>query len=446
MTKKNSIEREKVISALKSIVDTQSKQDILTAGYVTHIQISPQNDIHIDINIPKPLLSQKDQYHSLVNSALKSLSGVNAITITIDAKKDPLEEGLKQVKHIIAISSCKGGVGKSTTAVNMAFALRQQGFKVGLFDADIYGPSLPTMVHTDTDNLDIKDELIQAPERDGVKLMSFGYTQENDDSHTAAILRGPMVSQIITQFLKGTEWGELDYLIIDYPPGTGDTQLTLGQLIPIDAAVIVTTPQYISFIDVIKGIEMFDQLKIPTVAIVENMSYFTCNTCEEKHMILGNSLIPRFIKEYGINNSFQFPITPELTHQCDIGTPFVCSHQKHPLSETYHQLATATINEIQGFKAAGYQPPTVDYNESDGIIIAYNGTIQKLAPQDLRDACQCAHCVDEFSGEKKQKTIQENVIPLSINSVGNYAIGITWSDDHSSLFPIALLLTVGTKK
>jgi Mrp family chromosome partitioning ATPase/DUF971 family protein len=440
------IEQEKIVNALKSIIDAQTKQDIVSAGYVKDLRVSPQNDVQVDIKIPKSSLSQKSQYQSLVNSALKSLVGVNTISIMIEVQKDPLEEGLKNVKHIIAVSSCKGGVGKSTTAVNMAFSLKQQGFKVGIFDADVYGPSLPTMVRTDTASLAVIDDMVQAPEKDGIKLMSFGYTQDHDEAQSAAILRGPMVSQIITQLLKGTAWGELDYLIIDYPPGTGDTQLTLGQLIPIDAAVIVTTPQYISFIDVIKGIEMFDQLKIPTVAVVENMSYFICNQCDEKHMLFGNTLIPRFIKEYGITNSFQFPMTPELTQQCDNGTPFVCSHSTHFVSDLYHQLAKATINEIQVFKAAGYASPTVDYNESDGIIISYKGEQYHFESNRLRSQCQCAHCVDEFTGKRKGVGDSEGIIPLSINVVGNYAVGITWSDDHSSLFPIASLLTVAAKK
>lgn len=434
------IKKDKIIKALKSIVEQNTNTDIVSAGYIADIEMISNSCVNVTIQIPSSSMPLKLQYESLIKSALKSLDGITEVNVNSTEKKDPTEESMAQIKHIIAISSCKGGVGKSTTAVNIAFSLKQSGFKVGIFDADIYGPSLPTMVQANTEDLYLNNGLIEPPICDEVKLMSFGFTQEHDNEKTAAMLRGPMVSQIITQLLKGTNWGELDYLIIDYPPGTGDIQLTLGQLIPIDASVIVTTPQYISFIDVIKGIEMFDQLKIPTVGIVENMSYFQCDNCDKKHYIFGKSLIPRFINEYGISNSFQFPTTPALAEQCDLGTPFVKKYPEHPLSEEYQKLANCILDEVQAFKSQGYRSPSIDYNDKKGIVLNYENKRYYFDPKMLRNSCRCAHCVDEFTGEKKYFLDGKEIIPLSINLVGNYAVGISWSDNHASLFPLTRLI------
>jgi len=195
--------------------------------------------------------------------------------------------GLKDVKNVLAVYSCKGGVGKSTVAVNLAFSLLNQGLKVGIMDADLYGPSLPTMISPDQQELYTDEDdatKIKPIEFAGIKAMSYGFATKNK----GAVMRGPMASNLVAQLVGSTQWGDLDYLVVDFPPGTGDVQLTLCQELMITASVIITTPQKLAYVDVVKGIEMFDSLKVPTVAVIENMAYYKCGSCDEKHRIFGN--------------------------------------------------------------------------------------------------------------------------------------------------------------
>ncbi len=239
-----------------------------------------------------------------------------------------VKRNLAGVKKIIAVSSCKGGVGKSTIAVNLAFTLSHfLGRKVGIFDADIYGPSLPTLIRK-------KDAYLQAPadrpkdispvEFEGVKAMSYGWAYGNKRE----VMRGPMVSGIVAQLFQSTEWGELDYLVVDMPPGnllfferlgTGDVQITLGQEINFDGSVIVTTPQQLSYVDVVKGIELFDDLKVPTLSVVENMAYFNCHKCDEKHHIFGTGKIGQLKAQFGIRNSYEIPLLRSVAKYSDLG-------------------------------------------------------------------------------------------------------------------------------
>ena len=254
------------------------------------------------------------------------------------SKAAPREKGaggLAGVKHIIAVSSCKGGVGKSTVAVNLAYALAQKDFKVGIFDADIHGPSLPTLVSpvdTTLRELNLGDlKLIVPPVYEGVKCMSYGFVRSAEQraqnapppvdklkdpvaallaahASAAAVMRGPMVSNVVHQLLRYTAWGDLDYLVLDMPPGTGDIQITLSQQVQIRAALIVSTPQKLSFIDVVKGIDMFDKVNIPTVGVVENMVYYMCGNCSTKHYPFGAGYRRQVVDLFGIRNSFELPL------------------------------------------------------------------------------------------------------------------------------------------
>ncbi len=434
-----------IYQALSTIIDPTTRKNIVTLNYIQGLSLT-EDGISLELRLPHSVKVHAPQLKDIVSATLKSdfpdLPILN-LAVSIEAVKSSLSaasDGLKGVKHIIAVSSCKGGVGKSTIAVNLAFTLSQKGFKVGIFDADVYGPSLPTMVKVPSPELIITAENMILPlMHEGVALMSFGFAQETANETGAAMLRGPMVTQLINQLLTTTDWGDLDYLVLDLPPGTGDVQLTLGQLVPINAAVIVTTPQHISYIDVVKGIEMFDTLRVPTVAVVENMSFYTVNG--EKHFIFGKGAVGRLINEFGFKHAFQFPMLPILSESGDGGNPFVL-RGNDAMGTLFTDLADAVISEVAALKETGFVLPHIGFDEELGILIKPEHLPgYALEPKALRLNCQCAVCVDEFTGKRhiQPDDIPDTIHPLSMNPVGNYALGINWSDGHSSLYPYSRL-------
>ncbi|RAP32773.1 hypothetical protein DID77_04095 [Candidatus Marinamargulisbacteria bacterium SCGC AG-439-L15] len=331
----------------------------------------------------------------------------------------------------MAVSSCKGGVGKSTIAVQLARAFSKSGLKVGIFDADIYGPSLPVLMPVDGVP-DSEDGLLLPLEKEGIKLMSFGYVQ---DEKAPAAMRGAMVTQVVTQLVSGTQWGDLDVLVIDFPPGTGDIQLTLGQLIPISAALIVTTPQALSFVDVEKGIMLFDKLRIPTIAVIENMSYFLCDDCDKKHNVFGEGAKKRLIDEYGFQKSFELPIHQALSTVSDAGE---CLDNPDLLG-VFMDLAQFTLKELD--RLASTIPPHVECSSETILYQEPECEPVSIHPKQLRLQCQCARCRDEFTGELllSEGDISDDIHVTSSHQVGNYALGIQWSDGHQSIYPYALL-------
>lgn len=427
------LSKEKIFKSLSHIIDPKQKKSIVECGYIESVTID-SDLISITLQLPEILEEHEAQFTSLVKTTLESDFSMKVV---ISVNYIMPDSQLDHVKSIIAVSSCKGGVGKSSVSVNLAYSLAKQGFKVGIFDADVYGPSLPTMVKHPSPELEVTGTLIKPIEVSGVKLMSFGYTLINGEQ-SAAVLRGPMVSQIIHQLLLNTMWGELDYLILDFPPGTGDIQLTIGQLVSVDASVIVTTPQYVSFIDVVKGIEMFDKLKIPTLSVVENMSYFKCSSCDEKHMIFGQGNLKTLKENFGFKHAYGIPIEPEFAAACDSGVPYVLQHEDSEITELFSKIASELNIAVRRLKREGYHLPRVDYDQEKGIlIIPHNESPYYILPRTLRQNCGCAKCVDEFTGKLLLDTskIDKDLVPLSMNPVGNYALGINWSDGHSSLYP-----------
>jgi len=436
----NDKKQAEVLDALRVIEDPDLHQDIVSLGFVKHLTING-GDVSFTVALTTPACPLKASFKKLAEEAVMKLSWVDRVQVEMSSQKmksQPRQttEGLKDINHIIAVSSCKGGVGKSTVAVNLAYALARTGAKVGLLDADIYGPSLPTLVAMeDVQGLHMRNNLIAPLEREGVKLISFGYAASPTQ---AAIMRGPMVSGIIGQLAAETDWGVLDYLIVDMPPGTGDIQLTLTQRLPFTGAVIVTTPQKLSFVDVVKGLQMFDTVKVPTLAVVENMSYFVCPGCQEKHYPFGTGALTRLKEQYGIENTFEIPMAQEIAGSSDKGQPAVLTHGDAGIGAFYTNLAGAVVREVSRIENNAIEIPNVQYVKGKGIEITRGDETRIVNPADLRRRCGCASCKDEYTGEPilKPEDVPENVVPVEIEKMGNYAVAIKWSDGHTtSIYP-----------
>jgi Mrp family chromosome partitioning ATPase/DUF971 family protein len=379
------------------------------------------------------------------NEAVRALPWVSNLSLTMTAQKPKINApesgrpgGLAGVSHIIAVSSCKGGVGKSTVSVNLAYTLAQMGAKVGIFDADVYGPSLPLMVSPEIPilEMDPQTKAIKPTEYEGVKIVSFGFAGQG-----SAIMRGPMVSGLITQMLTTSEWGSLDYLIVDFPPGTGDIQLTLCQTVAFSAAVIVTTPQKLAFIDVAKGIRMFAKLVVPCVAVVENMSYFEADG--KRFHPFGQGSGDRIQRDFGLPNLIRFPIVQDLSAAGDGGRPLVVSDPTCSTASAFMELGASVVREVakMGGSNQGSRLVRVSYDDQlDAVSIKIPGTDEFLVPGPvLRRNDTSATSVNEWTGQRIVAEVPPGVKPLSINPLGNYAVQISWDDGFNQVASFELL-------
>ncbi len=282
------ITKEIILDSLKQIIDPDLRKDIVTLGFVRDVAIEG-GDVSFRIVLTTPACPVKEQMETDAHTIVSALEGVTSVKVTMDAEV-PQGRGIANnvaipgVKNIIAISSGKGGVGKSTVAVNLAVALAQNGAKVGIMDADVYGPNVPLMLGTGYDQPEVVGGQLKPIEAYGVKMISMAVLVPPDKP---MILRGPMLHGVVRQFLTDVNWGELDYLIVDMPPGTGDVQLSLAQLVPVQGAVLVTTPQEVSLSDVRRAVKMIEQVAVPVLGVIENMSYFIAPDTGTKYEIFG---------------------------------------------------------------------------------------------------------------------------------------------------------------
>ena len=336
-----------VQSTLKQVIDPYTGRDLLGSKSARNIQISG-NDVSLDIVLGYPAKSVMPEIEALVEAALKSIPGIGDIAINIGSRivAHSVQRGvglISGVKNIIAVASGKGGVGKSTTAVNLALALAAEGATVGILDADIYGPSQPQMLGISGRPESTDGKSIEPLQSHGIQAMSIGFLVDVD---TPMVWRGPMVTGALEQLLRDTRWKDLDYLVIDLPPGTGDIQLTLSQKVPVTGAIIVTTPQDIALLDARKGLKMFEKVGIPILGIVENMSTHICSNCGHEEHIFGAGGGAAMCKDYNVDLLGSLPLDIRIREQADGGKPTVIAEPDSQISETYRQIARATAIKI----------------------------------------------------------------------------------------------------
>lgn len=329
-----------LMAALKQVVDPNTGVDFVSAKAIKNIVIQDQ-DVAFDVELGYPAKSQIPAFRKSLIAAAKGVEGVDNVSVNVTTRvvAHAVQRGvalLPKVKNIVAVASGKGGVGKSTTAVNLALALAAEGASVGLLDADIYGPSQPMMMGIDGRPESEDGKTMEPLENYGVQVMSIGFLVAQDE---AMIWRGPMATQALEQLLRQTNWRELDYLIVDMPPGTGDIQLTLSQRVPMTGAVIVTTPQDIALLDAKKGIKMFEKVGVPILGIVENMAVHVCSQCGHTEHIFGADGGKKMAAEYGMAYLGALPLDIKIRLQADTGKPTVVAEPDGDVATIYKAVA-----------------------------------------------------------------------------------------------------------
>ncbi len=342
-----SISELQVQTALKEVVDPNTGKDLVASRAAKNIKIAGA-DVSLDVELGYPAKSQIDALRQAVIAKIKGIAGVGNVSANVYSKivSHSVQRGVKLipgVKNIIAVASGKGGVGKSTTAVNLALALVAEGARVGLLDADIYGPSQPQMLGISGRPESADGKSLEPMEAFGLQAMSIGFLI---DVETPMVWRGPMVTQALQQLLGDTRWKEVDYLVIDLPPGTGDIQLTLAQQVPVTGAVIVTTPQDIALLDARKGLKMFEKVGIPILGIVENMSTHICSKCGHEEHIFGAGGGDRMAKDYGVEMLGALPLDIQIREQGDAGRPTVATDPDGRVAEIYRAIARKVAIKI----------------------------------------------------------------------------------------------------
>jgi ATP-binding protein involved in chromosome partitioning len=337
---------DQVLTSLKNVVDPELHKDIVSMGMIKELSIN-DGKVAFTLELTTPACPFNSEIERDVRAAMASL-GIKDLNMRVTARVMEgralsMDELLPGVKNIIAVASGKGGVGKTTVSVNLALALAKTGANVGLLDADIYGPSVPLMLGLKA-SPEVVNNKIQPPEIEGVKVISMGFFYEQ--SQQAGIYRGPIVSGIVKQFLTDVSWGELDYLIIDLPPGTGDAPLTIAQTIPITGILIVTTPQDVAMNVAIKAIGMFNKLNVPIVGVVENMSYLQCPHCNEQVYLFGKEGGKRISEDFKIPFIGEIPLHPGIRESSDVGKPSVVSEPDSVQAHTFTKAAKVIAGRI----------------------------------------------------------------------------------------------------
>ncbi len=358
------ITKDEVLKALKAVKGPDGKNDIVSLGMVSEIVIR-NGKVTFAIAVAPDIAARMEPLRLSAENTVKALPGVAGAMVMLTADREAGQgaapagapgKGVAGVKHIIAVASGKGGVGKSTTAVNLALGFQANGLRVGLLDADIYGPSIPRLLQI-SGRPELAGENVLAPmENYGLKVMSMGFLIEEE---TPMIWRGPMVASAIGQLLDDVAWGDLDLIVVDMPPGTGDAQLTLAQKVPLAGAIIVSTPQDLALIDARKGLAMFRRVNVPVTGIVENMSYFLCPKCGHRADVFSHGGAREEAARLGVPFLGEVPLDMQIRETSDAGTPVVVSDPQSPHAAVYREMAAAAWATITGGKPQKAAPKIV---------------------------------------------------------------------------------------
>jgi ATP-binding protein involved in chromosome partitioning len=341
-----SVTQEQILSVLRTIQDPDLHKDIVSLGFVKDVRIEG-GAVDFTIELTTPACPVKDQMKAEAEQKVAGLPGVDVarakMTAEVRARGGFGRQAVPGIRNIVAVGAGKGGVGKSTTAVNLAVALARKGARVGLMDTDVYGPNIPQMLGITAQPRVSEEKRIVPPEAHGIKAISMGMLVPPDQP---VIWRGPMLHGAVQQFMRDVEWGELDYLVVDLPPGTGDVSLSMAQSVPVAGAVVVTTPQGVSVSDVRKAVAMFRQLNIPVLGVIENMSYFVCGHCHERTEIFGHGGGAQMAKDLGIPFLGEVPIDTRVRSGGDEGAPIVVAAPDAPAAQAFTDLAGRVAAQV----------------------------------------------------------------------------------------------------
>jgi ATP-binding protein involved in chromosome partitioning len=346
------ITREQILAALANLRPPGSSHDIVSAGLISDIVIA-NNRVMFAITADQANMAAMEPLRREAERIVSAMPGIDKVMVALTAERKQappktanLKSGIPGLRHIVAVASGKGGVGKSTMAVNLALALKANGLKVAVLDADVYGPSMPRLlgITGKPRAADAEGKLMQPMEAYGLKVMSMGFLVPED---TPMIWRGPMVMSALMQMLRDVTWGEIDIMIVDMPPGTGDAQLTLAQQTPLSGAVIVSTPQDLALLDARKGLNMFRKVSVPVLGIIENMSYFICSKCGERHEIFSHGGAREEAERLGVPFLGEVPLDMEVRARSDAGEPVVATVPQGPHAATFRAIADRVWSQIE---------------------------------------------------------------------------------------------------
>jgi ATP-binding protein involved in chromosome partitioning len=341
------LSEKRILEALSQVMDPELSRDLVSLGMIENVKVQG-GAVSFTLVLTTPACPLRRKLEEDCRRAVGALPGVEKVEVDVTSRVKGHYAGKGRVnlvptaRNTVAVASGKGGVGKSTVSVNLAVALAQSGAAVGLLDCDIYGPSIPLMMGV-RDRPEVRDGKLEPLEGYGVKLMSIGFLLERD---TPVIWRGPLVMKAVQQLLQDVAWGELDYLVIDLPPGTGDAQLTVSQSVPLTGAVVVSTPQDVALVDAAKAVAMFEKVGVPTLGIVENMSYFLCPHCGHRTDILGHGGANRESRRLGVRFLGEVPMDPEIARSGDSGVPAVVADPGSPAAKALREIASAVAARI----------------------------------------------------------------------------------------------------